>query len=447
MRVVLLAALVAATSGDPFSVGRYDLALEVDPASREIRGDAAVTIRAEQGTVSEARFSLNRHLRLDSVEADGKAIAVVEGSEMAEGREIRVPLDPPLAKGKQRTLRLRYRGNGVSPGPDGADWMGILLVRPDEIRMSHQAQWYPVVPRDARALSLLAAPVKLALTLPAGLEALGPGEAKGKKPASDGREVHHFEAAGPTKASLLAGKYSAETITKGAFSVRVLAFPEHVAGAKSWAAVALEALESLQSRFGQLARTSYGIAEMRVLNRKRSYNYEAEGFSVYDGVLFDGREPQPEKIAHEVAHLWWGGRVNAAGKGERFLKESLAEMSAYLFVEKERGAEKAKALAARWAERYAGNSGEEHSIAESTFESPRYGEVIYAKGPMALHALRARAGADRFDRGLKGFVDKHAGRAPDLDDFVATMRAAAGGVVDAWAKDWLATTGLPPAKQ
>ncbi|MFN0059894.1 MAG: M1 family metallopeptidase [Planctomycetota bacterium] len=440
---VICAWLLVAADPEPLEIVAYDLALEIEPDAREIHGEARLELHAVAGSVEEARLSLNRLLTISAIESQGKPVAFKDGKEIAEGREVTLTLKPPVRKGERREFVIKYRGKALDPGPEDPDWMGVLLVRAVEIRMSHQAQWYPVLPRDDRAMSILSAPMKLKLTLPAGLESLGPGELRGRKASANGREVHEWESKRAIKGSILAGKYVAQTVKDGALQVRALAFEEHQAGAKLWAKAALEALKSLEARFGKVQNATYGIAEMRVRNRKRSYNYEADGFSVYDAVLFDGREARIEKVAHEVAHLWWGGQVNASGRGERFLKESLAEMSAYLFIEEARGVANANELAKGWLERYQNNPGAEDAIADATFRSARYSEVIYAKGPLALRALRERIGAERFDRGLAAFAAKFAGKAPMLDDFIKTMRGSGGDAVTAWASEWLTTTGMP----
>lgn len=434
----------AGAAADPgFRALNYEIALEVEPSARELIGEARVEIVAGKKALGGARFALNKSLEVEAVAAGGKKVPHREGEAVAEGREIVCKLSPALAPGKRLELLFRFRGKGADPGESDPDWMGILLVRPDEIRMSHQAQWYPVVPLDERALAKQAAPVKLLLTLPKGMESLGPGELKGRREMPEGREVHHWESATPVQPSILAGSYEAEILQEAPLSVRVLAFPEHRAGAKAWAKEALKALQSFEAHFGKLDRGSYGIGEMRVRNREKSYNYEADGFSVYDGVLFDGRDPDPRKIGHEAAHLWWGGKVDPTGQGERFLTESLAEFSAYLYIEKEYGAARAEAAARGWEERYRKNPGDEHGLAEAGFRSPRYAETVYAKGPMALRALRARIGADKLDKGLKLYLERNSGKAPELEDFLKALRDAGGKAVDVWAKEWLFRPGEP----
>lgn len=445
---VLLAAIVSAQA-PAFDVVRYDLVLRVEPDTRLVHGEASVTIAAGEAALEQASFSLNELLKVSAVKRDGVEAACERGERVAEGRELRVRLDPALAPGATSTLTFSYEGTGLDPDAQGADWMGILLVRADEIRMSHQAQWYPIVPRDPEARSKLVAPTTLELDLPAGFESLGPGE--GAKPKKQkGRELHVWTSARPVQPSILAGKFKAQVVKQGKVSIRALSFPEHAGGAKAWAEDAAESLEVLGELFGKLDVASYGIGEMRVRNGSKSYNYEADGFSVYDGVLFDGRAPDARKIAHEVAHLWFGGAADPSGPGERFLTEGLAEHAAWLCVEARAGAEAALEAARKGSERYSGAPGEEVSLAEVDFRSPRYAQVAYAKGAFALRTLRAWIGHEAFLDGMRRYLaeaGKHGGSA-SLDGFLAALRPAgaqspAAAALDAWAEDWLRRPGVP----
>ncbi|MCI0651849.1 MAG: hypothetical protein L0Z55_08190, partial [Planctomycetes bacterium] len=169
MLAVYLCCLLSAAGPAPEALGvaGYEIALEVLPETGVARSEARVTIAAASQPAAEARFCLNRLLQVSAVECDGKALPYKEGAKIAEGRELVIALAPPLRKGERRQLTIRYEGKCLDPGPSDPDWMGVLLVRPDEIRMSHQSQWYPVLARDERALSIVPAPIRLALTLPA----------------------------------------------------------------------------------------------------------------------------------------------------------------------------------------------------------------------------------------------------------------------------------------
>lgn len=225
----------------------------------------------------------------------------------------------------------------------------------------------------------------------------------------------------------------------------MLSTAEHAAGAKQWAEDAAQSLDALTASFGKLEVSHYGLAEMHIKNRTKSYNYEADGFSVYDGVLFDGRAPDVTKIAHEVAHSWFGGAVDATGPGERFLTEGLAEYAAWLAVEARSGSEAAREAAKKGLERYQASPGDEHALGATDFSSPRYAAVAYAKGAFAMRTLRSWLGPDALADALREYLAGARTRAGSatLDDLLEVLRAKNATVADEWAQDWLRRPGAP----
>ena len=195
--LVMMLAAPAATSADVdlsdpgFDIVRYDVSLRVTPEDRRVEGEAAVTIRATR-KLEQALFSLNDRLHVGSVRIGRTTVRFEEGPDLREGRGIRVSLPSPLRVSKEATVTISYAGEGMNPDASGPDWMGILLVRDDEIRMSHQSQWYPVVPLDDRVAAKLGGPMSLRLDLPKGMNSLGPGTLERVKKAKRGREVHHW---------------------------------------------------------------------------------------------------------------------------------------------------------------------------------------------------------------------------------------------------------------
>lgn len=422
----------------------YDLQLSVNPETREISGSAGIELAARRGTLSEVRFALNNSFSLDEVREGTRKVRALAGKRIAEGKEWRVKLIPALEAGEKRVIHFEYHGKGVDPGAGDSDWMGIVLVRENEIRMSHQSQWYPIVPLDDRARAKLSAPTTLRLSLPRGMQSLGPGELIEieKRKAI---EIHHWNSEGPVRASLLAGTYEEQVVKAGKQRVRVLTFEGHERGGKRWAEEAARALETFRRLYGDLGKRTYGLAEMKVRNRKNSYNYEADGFSVYDSVLFDGRAADARKIAHEVAHLYFGDAIDAYGAGERFMTESMAEAAAFVHLEESEG-EAAAIDAARLAgSRYLGNRGEESDLATADFTSPRYFEVVYGKGALALRLLRAWVGPAEFDKALRGYVEecRDGKQVPGLGSFLNAMQGEFGKPIDEWEDDWLRRSGFP----
>ena len=71
---------------------------------------------------------------------------------------------------------------------------------------------------------------------------------------------------------------------------------------------------------------------------------------------------------------------------------------------------------------------------------------VYARGAMALHALRGEIGDEAFFKTLREYVSRHAGGNVTTEDFVVVAEEMAGRELDDLLDSWLfgETTPLPP---
>jgi hypothetical protein len=116
-------------------------------------------------------------------------------------------------------------------------------------------------------------------------------------------------------------------------------------------------------------------------------------------------------VAHEIAHQWWAHQVvGAAVQGATFLSESIAEYLSTLMLERQYGP--ARVLALR---RYALDSYLQGRASEKERELPLLSNedqphIHYAKGTVALYALRSYLGEARLNGALAQFVRDYQGR-------------------------------------
>ena len=128
-----------------------------------------------------------------------------------------------------------------------------------------------------------------------------------------------------------------------------------------------------------------------------------------------------EVVAHEVAHLWWGGQLrHAFAEGAIVLSESLAWYSAMQVVERTRGREQLRQLM--------------HAMRQPNPWPPiRTGLPLlramdpyagYRKGPFALHALGEYVGEERVNAALRSLLVKQAGSQATTLDLYRELQAA-----------------------
>ncbi len=150
------------------------------------------------------------------------------------------------------------------------------------------------------------------------------------------------------------------------------------------------------------------------------------------GFLTDARDPArldlvARRVAHEVAHQWWGHQLAPAeGEGASTLVESLAKYSEQKVLRALHGDQAVRELLAYDHDRYFAGR------AEASGEEPpctRFGDqphLYYGKGAVVTHALAKLLGEDSFDRALRRMLAEHAdhGR-PTMRDLAAMLAAEA----------------------
>jgi hypothetical protein len=111
--------------------------------------------------------------------------------------------------------------------------------------------------------------------------------------------------------------------------------------------------------------------------------------------------------AHEIAHQWWGSLVGVATYHDEWLVESLADYSALLFLESQKGARVLEGVLARYRDNLLAKQDDGQTVESAgaivlgdrlrTSRSPLARHTItYEKGAWVLHMLRRLMGDQKF---------------------------------------------------
>ena len=413
-----------------YDVGGYDLDLTYAPSSGQLDGTATITATATQD-LSTFNLDLAR-LAATRVTVDGQV-----ATSRATGDELVVTPAAGLVKGRAFTVVVDYGGK---PRPLENEALGVggwLRTKDGAFALGQPesaSTWFPVNDHPADKATFA-----LSMTVPDGLEVLSNG-VPGERATSDGQVTWRWTESKPL-ASYLAfvviGQYRVATSTHDGKPM-VIAVPQSLpAGGDAARSMATtgEVADFLATRFGPYPFDSYGGV---VLDDPRvGYALETQSRPVYGSTFFLDR-PNTSVVVHELAHQWYGDSVALSRWQDIWLNEGFATYAEWLWLEHE-------------GERTAQQSfdraypGFDWSVPTGDPGPNRlFGDAVYQRGAMTVHALRRTVGDEAFFALLKSWPAEHRDGNATTDDFIAAAEKASGKDLGPLFDAWLFGTVQPP---
>lgn len=405
-----------------FDVIDYAADLTPDLASHTVAGEVAIRLVSRAHRLSRVELAAVG-LAIESVTESGKPLPFE-----TQGGKLLVTLRPAAARGKERTLAVRYSGKPTRGIRFGTDQIHTAF---------HTSHWLVSQddPSDKASLTLR-------LTLPEGLDTVANGKLLDRSVLADGRVRHVWREERPHSTYLFgfaAGRFQRASRQHGAVELRFasLAFPP--AELERIFANTAAALEFFERKAGL---PFPGESYTQVLMPEAPAQ-EASGFSLLSeaygkSVLADPREDY--LIAHELAHQWWGNLVTCASWSDFWLNEGVATFMTAAFKEVYWGREEYEREIVIARLRY------ERAIAQGTYRplvftrwsSPEEmgGPLTYSRGALVLHLLRHHLGERAFWEGLRDLTRGSAGKTVDTVAFRAAMERASGKDLGGFFSQW-----------
>ncbi|MFF3332542.1 M1 family metallopeptidase [Streptomyces sp. NPDC002888] len=446
---VALAALLAAAGpaaagttgtsgvGDPYfplagnggyHVGHYDLTLRYDPGSRRLDGRAVLTARATQRLT---RFDLD----LQGLKVTGLTVDHARAEHRREGQELVVTPRRALRQGQWFRVTVTYTGKpGPVTDPDGSPdgWIptddGAFVAGEPQGAMT----WFPGNnhPTDKASYDFT-------ITVPEGHTAVANGVLLGRRTAH-GRTTFRWHQPEPMAAYLATatvGKFKVEQYTtRDGIRVYNAVDPREATAAAPVLKKLPSVLEWESGLFGPYPYRAAGSIVDRAPNV--GFALETQTRPVYDSA------PSLSTLVHESAHQWFGDSVTLTSWKDIWLNEGFATYTEWLYAEQHGGDSAQKtfdALYARPADDALwkfppGNPGSGANI---------FGTPVYARGAMALHALRTAVGDRAFHRILRAWATGHRDGHGTTAQFVSLSERLSGKNLDRLFHKWLYTPGKP----
>ena len=424
--------------------------------------DVAGTLRVvnrEAVAIDTVWVTVRRDLDLDALTLDGAAPAVSDerfGMHAFAG---------PLAPGDTATLAFRVRLQPRGLSVDGGDrsvvadgtYLTSMRVIPEvgylssfEVEDTRDRRRLGLPPKDTEAVPIVseAGPNPIGMTLDLtvstapGQTTVAPGDLS-RAWTEDGRPHARFVTATPVTPvfGVASARYERHAVEHGGVTLEVYAHPAHGANVPRMLRAATASLDVLGAAWGRYPHRTLRIAEVPAGWPFAGFAFPGLiAFTEDRGFLTDPRDADrldlvSRRVAHEVAHQWWGHTARpTGGPGDVFLVESMAKYGEQKVIRALYGDGQVARLVAYDRDRYAWGrteaAGPEPPLADMTDQPHLY----YGKGAVVMNGLYGLLGEDALDAALATLMRPERRVSPD--DWRAAVRAVALPEARPLVDDW-----------
>jgi alanyl aminopeptidase len=427
---------------------RYDVELALDPSREDFSG--AIAIELEVLAPTQVLWLNATEITVESaiLEWAGAQLTARPISEHEEllGLAFAAPLQPGRGK-----LAIRYRGKmhrgdgtGIYPLSEGGAWYAYTQFQATDAREA-----FPCFDEPSFKV-----PWRLAIRTQQGLHALASTPVISEQPLPGGEKLVRFAETKPLPSYLVAfavGPFDLVDAgkTRGGAPIRVVT-PRGRGGETAYVVAATRPLvDLLEDYFGMpYPYEKLDVVAVPVFNAGAMENvglitYRQELILTKPGEDTLGKQQAYAGIAaHELAHQWFGNYVTLAWWDDTWLNEAFASWMGSKIVQQWKP---------EWDGAVASVADKGDVMGSDSLDAARairqpiatrdditnaFDDITYVKGEAVLGMIERWIGAEAFQRGVRGYMQRHAWGTATYEDFVRAMSAAAGkdtrGVFDAF---------------
>ncbi|WP_436536737.1 M1 family metallopeptidase [Actinoplanes sp. HUAS TT8] len=413
-----------------YRVLHYDLDIDYRVQQNRITGTAVVTARAVQ---SLSRFTIDLgRFRVRDVRVDGRPAKFDHRPD-----KLRIRPDRPISYGAIFKIEIRYGGK---PAPISGRWGDIGW---DELtdgalvasQPNGAPSWFPCNDRpDDKATFLIAVTAASAYTV----VVTGDLVARRRAPGTITWVYERNEPTAPYLMSVQVGRYDLVELAPGRIVQRAAVPPRSLLTFRHDFGRHGEIMAALEHLFGPYPFREYVVV---VADDDLDDPIEAQGMAVFGRNHLDGQRTHERLVVHELAHQWFGNSLTVASWRHIWLNEGFATYAEWLWSGAS-GGRSAAAHAAQW-HAWAATQPAVITVADPGVDR-MFDPLVYKRGALTLHALRARIGEAAFFAAVRSWVAEHRHSTVTTEQFRAHVARFTTRPLDDLFEAWLDRPALPP---
>ena len=430
----------------PFTIRHLALDLALAPATKSVRGEAALDVRrvdpaAEELALDAVGFEIN------DVRVDGRSVTW-----RYDGSTLHVPIDPSR---EEIRVTVRYRA---------VPRRGLYFIQPDEHYPNKPRQvWTQCQEEDARHwFPCHDSPhakmtTELVAHVPNGWHALSNGVLVASDMPKDGDFTWAWRMDDPHASylvTLVAGEF-VEVVASAVADGRQVPVSYLVPkGREADGQRTFERTPEMLTFFGEVTGVPYPwnkYAQVVVADFIFGGMENTTATTLYEHILLDERAAidisSDDLIAHELAHQWFGDYVTCREWYEGWLNEGFATFFEHVWREKALGADEYHFGLKSDLEGYLAEAQGRYRrpVVCRDYDAPLdlFDRHLYEKGGLVLHALRVEVGSALFWRGVRLYLQRHARGLVETRDLQLAMEEVSGRGLGRFFEQWLYKPGHP----
>ncbi|WP_251095701.1 M1 family metallopeptidase [Streptomyces sp. Caat 7-52] len=418
-----------------YDVSHYDLRLQYQPKTDELRGTATILARTTQDLSS---FDLDFLLDVSEVRVNG-----AKASFAASGQhELVVTPKTPLDKGTPVTVVVRYSG---VPSTKSAYGFSTWHRTPDGAVAADEPEaawwWFPSNDHPSDK-----ATYDVSVSVPDGTQAISNGTLQSTS-SKLGWTRYTWRQNKPQAtylATLALGRFDITTGTSDGGVPVINAYSKDLGDNDGAARASVERTGELVDWLsGYFGPYPFASAGGYVPNTTTGYALETQTRVYYSPKQF-ANGSNTSVVVHELAHQWYGDDVSLKRWKDIWINEGFARYAQWLWSEHE-GEGTAQELADYV---YASHPADDAFWTVAPGDpgaDNQFDAAVYDRGAAAIQALRNAIGDDAFFRILKGWPQRHAYSNASVADFVKYAEQVSGKPLSALFDTWLFEPAKPTA--
>jgi tetratricopeptide (TPR) repeat protein len=438
--VIVLAMPSWAAEKTRLRVDDYQIEAELDPHLHQITARAKVKFTALQD-LSVAVFELHNDLRVTKV-LDEKN-QPLSAERVTQDSTVRVPLPAGLSKDATTTLTFEYEGQLESGDNSPVPGLKLAYIGDDTTYLLYAGRWFPV-----SGFGLNRFTSTISVTLPAHMIAIGSGtasESASKK--TNGvlpTKTYTFVSNKPSfPGTIIAGIFQEYKSDDAGLDLHVYFKPTHQSLAATYTTTAVQEITFFITLYGLPTSQKLNVVELP--GDTVPYAWAPQIAALAGPSITE--KTNYRLLADAIAHQWWGVSVSPETKDDWWLSDGFSRYSEAMYVENAAGAGgleeavKDMSVGALAYDTVPLSSASKLDVFSTEFQS-----LATDKGAMILHMLRWVLGEDKYNKTMREFATKYAGKSANMDDFREIAEKNYGDQLTWFFSQWLDSTGAPEFK-